>query len=84
MTFLELGSVHGGHTYVRAAPAELADYFVEPFRPHLALPSAATDSGLRRGHSHLWLAADRSVAYVGSRRSDVEQWPATVKELGCA
>ncbi len=79
MTFLHLGKA----TYVRAPQAELKAYFDQPYRAHLRLPEHARDTGYHRDGSHLWVSPDRQRAYVGER-GDVEQWPRTVKPLGCA
>jgi hypothetical protein len=47
------------------------------------LPRDAVTTGFQRDGKQLWLAPDKSVAYVGTP-SDVEVWPRTVKQLGCA
>ncbi|SDC07368.1 hypothetical protein [Nocardioides lianchengensis] len=80
MVFLYLG----GRTYVREPQRDLwADYFTEKYAAHVTVPADAVDTGFERDGDHLWLAADRSRAYVGAR-DDAELWPATVQDLGCA
>ena len=66
-----------GVTFVR-------DYLAEPYQPHTELPTDAVDSGFRRDGDRLWLAPDRSRAYVGASPDDVELWPRMAKRLTCA
>jgi hypothetical protein len=51
-----------------------------------ALPGDATDTGYEYNDWHLWLAADRSAAYVVDvdDPSRVERWPAAKDEIACA
>jgi hypothetical protein len=51
-----------------------------------ALPGDATDTGYEYDNWHLWLAADRSAAYVVDvdDPSQVERWPAAKDEIACA
>lgn len=79
MTFLNLGK----DDYVRDPDPDLADYFAENFREHATVPTEARDTGFERDGHHLWIAADKSVAYVGAA-VDAEVWPRTVRSLGCA
>ena len=79
MTFLEMGKA----TYVGAPEPDLSDFFAVPFRSDIPLPANAADTGYHRGDQHLWLSPDKQRAYVGSR-DHVEQWPRTIKQLGCA
>jgi hypothetical protein len=86
MTFLSLGRWDDqAPTFVRDPDPDpyLREYLAEPYLPHAALPAGAVDSGFRRGHDRLWLAPDRSRAYVGTVPDDVEMWPRMVKRLGC-
>jgi hypothetical protein len=50
------------------------------------LPADATDTGYEYDDWHLWLAADRSAAYVVGvdDPSQVERWPAAKDEIACA
>jgi hypothetical protein len=61
----------------------LRNYLAEPYQPEATLPADVVDSGFRRGQDRLWLAPDRSRAYVGTAPDDVEMWPRMVKRLGC-
>lgn len=79
MTFLTLGK----NTYVRNPLPELSEYFNHSYETHARIPSSAVDTGYERKHDHLWLAADKSVAYVGTH-GDAEVWPRTIKPLLCA
>ena len=79
MTFLHLGR----DVYVRDPLPGLDDFFDERWRPRTTLPADAVDTGYERGDDHLWLAADRRRAFVGSE-SGVELWPRTTQQLGCA
>jgi hypothetical protein len=51
-----------------------------------ALPDDATDTGYEYDDWHLWLAADRSAAYVVGvdDPSHVERWPAAKDDIACA
>ena len=87
MTFLSLG--HWDEqvpTFVRDPDPDpyLREYLAEPYSAHTTLPADVVDSGFRRGEDRLWLAPDRSRAYVGASPDDVEMWVRMVKELGCA
>ena len=87
MTFLSLGRwVDHGPTFVRDPDPDpyLREYLAEPYRAHTTLPVDVVDSGFRRGSDRLWLAPDRSRAYVGATPDDVEMWPRMAKPLGCA
>ena len=84
MTFLSLGPWDDKvPTFIANPLPYLREYVAEPFQPHANLPPDAVDSGFRHGEDRLWVAPDRSRAYVGSSPSDVEMWPRMVKELGC-
>ena len=77
MTFLQLR----GTTYVGNLQPELEEFAVGPYRPHVELPGDAVDTGFRRHGDRLWLAADRTRAYVGADPNNVEEWPSA--QLGC-
>ena len=79
MTFLELRD----GVYVRDPLPEVADFFDTPFRADTALPADAVATGYRRDGQRLWLSADGTQAFVGTRGS-VESWPRTARPLGCA
>lgn len=86
MTFLSLGREDDpARTFVRDPNPDpnLRDYLAEPYLPHATLPAGAVDSGFRHGRDRLWLAPDRSRAYVGTAPDDVEMWPRMVERLGC-
>lgn len=86
MTFLSLGRWDDKvPTFVRDPDPdpELREYLAEPYRAHTTLPEDVVDSGFRRGGDRLWLASDRSRAFVGAAPDDVELWPRMVKRLGC-
>jgi hypothetical protein len=86
MTFLSLGRWDNqAPTFVRDPDPDpyLRNYLAEPYQPEATLPADVVDSGFRRGQDRLWLAPDRSRAYVGTAPDDVEMWPRMVKRLGC-
>jgi hypothetical protein len=86
MTFLNLGHWDDQvPTFVRDPDPDpyLREYLAEPYQAHTTLPADAVDSGFRRGDNVLWLAPDRSRAYVGAAPDDVEMWPRMVERLGC-
>lgn len=84
MTFLSLGRTEREPTFVRDPDPQLGDYLAEPYEEHAQLPAGAVDTGFRHGDDRLWLAPDRARAYVGASPDDVEVWPRTVQQLGCA
>ena len=82
ITFLELRD----NTYLRDPSGELSRSTHGRFVAHATLPRDATDTGYRHDGRELWLARDRSAAYlvaVGDAR-DVERWPAERRPIGCA
>ena len=86
MTFLSLdgGSLDGGQSYVAHPHPELyPDWFRVAYAEGVELPADATDTGYERDGRHLWLAKDRSRAFVGTEES-VDVWPAQTQPLGCA
>ena len=86
MTFLSLGRWDDqAPTFVRDPDPDpsLRECLAEPYLPQATLPAGAVDSGFRRGQDQLWLAPDRSRAYVGPAPEDVEMWPRMVKRLDC-
>jgi hypothetical protein len=86
MTFLNVrgGDLEDGQTYVaNPDPTYYPDYFRVPYRTGQRLPSTARDTGYVLDGRRLWVAADRSRAFVGTA-SSVEVWPATTQPLACA
>lgn len=87
VTFLNLGRPQ----YIRdpngaissAADSLFGGQFRTTFDPAATLPADAKDTGFRLDGKSLWLAANKSAAYVGTRET-VERWPAPVKRVGCA
>ena len=86
MRFLDLdgGDLEDGQTYVEHPEADLyPDYVRVPYAASSRLPSDARDTHYERQGQHLWIAPDRSRAFVGTSGS-VAVWPRTVQRLGCA
>lgn len=88
ITFLELGSDASGSAkeeYLRDTRGELAHFLDGSFDAHATLPKGATATGWRHDGRALWLAADRSAAYLVSvtDATDVERWPASTQPIGC-
>ncbi len=83
MTFLSLGRYGRAPTFVRDPAPFLAEQAEVAYLPHTRLPADSVDSGFRRGPDRLWLAPDRSLAYVGASPGDVERWPRLVEPPGC-
>lgn len=54
-----------------------------PYAGHAVLPADAHDTGYRHGGRQLWLAADRTTAYVRTPGA-VESWPLVRPGEGCA
>ncbi len=84
--FLELGRSGGDaaelQVYVAHGEA-FPDFFAEPYRADVDLPSDAVDTGFSREGDHLWLSPDQKRAYVGTAER-VDLWPRTIQPLGCA
>ena len=79
-TFLDLD----GRTYIGDPPDGLVPSYVpDTYAEDIRVPASATDTGYSYRHRHLWIAADRRVAYVGTTQH-AERWPAPTKEFGCA
>ena len=89
MTFLLLGEDgEDGEFYGTPAP-ELQELLTGPYAAHVDLPPDARDTGYQRDGRGLWLAADRSAAYLvtggGGGDGDAERWPAPTRgPLRCA
>ncbi|KUN75340.1 hypothetical protein AQJ66_36040 [Streptomyces bungoensis] len=56
--------------------------FWAPYGGDVRMPADARDTGYHRRGRHLWLTADREVAYVRTARG-VEAWPGVRREVGC-
>ncbi|MCX5135337.1 hypothetical protein OOK06_25050 [Streptomyces sp. NBC_00340] len=81
--FLDLGSGPNSRQYVRD-PEGLFDsgLLKGTYDADTRMPADARDTGYHYRDWTLWLAADRSTAYV--RTSDgVEAWPAAARPIGC-
>ncbi|MEP7054254.1 MAG: hypothetical protein ABI912_03310 [Actinomycetota bacterium] len=57
--------------------------FRTTFDPDTTLPADATNTGYRLGDRALWLAVDKTAAYVVTGNK-VERWPAPTEQVGCA
>ncbi len=80
VTFLRLYDT----SYVRDPDGLLIDDAgIGPFEADVQLPADATDTGYRRDGRELWIAADRSTAYIVTA-DRVEAWPSPVHVFGCA
>ncbi|WP_127481323.1 hypothetical protein [Nocardioides pantholopis] len=85
LTLVSLGRYPEGPTFIRGPVREpaLRDLVAEPYLTRTTLPADAVDSGFHRGRDRLWLAADRSRAYLGAGPDAVELLPRLVEPLGC-
>jgi hypothetical protein len=88
ITFLDMGEPGVGEQYVADREREFAGLglLASTYDGHAALPDDATDTGFEYDDWHLWLAADRSAAYVVDvdDPSQVERWPAAKDTFACA
>jgi hypothetical protein len=88
ITFLFMGGgvEGGGEEHLRDTRGELGRWLTTTYDGHASLPTDATDTGYHRDGRELWLAADRSAAYLvdESDPNDVERWPGVSKRFGCA
>jgi hypothetical protein len=85
ITFLTMGEFNIGEQYLRDSDGELAAQLATTFDGEANLPRDAVDTGFEHGDWHLWLAPDKSAAYVASIEdpSQVERWPAAREWVGC-
>ena len=73
-----------GDRYVRDPDGVFsADFEIAEFDGDAELPADATDTGYSLDGRSLWLAADRSVAYV-AEADRIEAWPSPGEPFGCA
>lgn len=86
VTFLRLGSKRTDPEYVRDPAKKLTDSLTAPFERTGQLPPTAIDTGLHRDGRQLWLAQDQTRAYLVSvdDPTNVEVWPASKTQIGCA
>ena len=68
--------------YLRDPDHVLTSQTTVPYDGDAELPSDAIDTGYRRGNNQLWLAADRSIAYLVTP-DHVEAWPSTTEPVAC-
>lgn len=59
------------------------EWFSATFDPDVTRPADANDTGYRLDRQRLWVAADRSAAYVETENA-VERWPAATHPVACA
>ena len=69
--------------YLRDPEHLLTSDTVVPYDGDTELPADAIDTGYRRGNDQLWMAADRSIAYLVTP-DHVEAWPSTKEPVACA
>ncbi|GAB3521767.1 hypothetical protein [Arthrobacter monumenti] len=83
LTFLYLGGEERGAVYVRDPDGEFeAELTRTTYDDEVVLPADAEDTGYRREGHELWLAADRSAAYVVDGLGAAERLPAA-PGVGC-
>ncbi|WP_338702316.1 hypothetical protein V2W30_33410 [Streptomyces sp. Q6] len=86
--FLYLGRAddphHRGSQYFADPEGQLTDFrgLTSTYARDVTMPADAVDTGYRHDGRELWLAHDKSVAYV---RTDgrVERWPGTREQVAC-
>jgi hypothetical protein len=86
ITFLSMGGADDAQ-YVADREGEFAGLLKTSYDGDAVLPEDAVDTGFEYDDWHLWLAADRSAAYVVSvaEPSRVERWPASRGDgIACA
>jgi hypothetical protein len=72
-----------GDTYVKDPQGVLpAEWFNIAFDADTTLPHDANETGYRLDRHELWLAPDRSAAYIVTQEG-VERWPAATDFVGC-
>lgn len=83
LTFLYLGGAERGVVFVRDRDGEIwPELLRTTYDDEVVLPAEAEDTGYRRDGRELWLAADRSAAYVVDGNGAAERLPAGLG-VGC-
>ena len=85
IVFLVLAGRAGERHYVRDVSGRLGDVLATTYAAGVAVPPSATDTGFTRDGTRLWLAHDRTAAYLvrGGDVSRAERWPAMTEQVGC-
>ncbi|MYT74401.1 MULTISPECIES: hypothetical protein [unclassified Streptomyces] len=87
--FVTLGSGDDGRwrgrQYLRDPEGKLAgiDGLSSTYAKDVPLPADAVDTGYRQDGRELWLAPDKSRAYVRDADKTVERWPGRAEPVGC-
>lgn len=86
ITFLRLGAPGEGTVYVRDVFGDFKDFLKTSYDASASLPPDATDTGWRLAGRQLWLTPEDDAAYLTKLddATDVEQWPAEARPIGCA
>lgn len=70
--------------YIRDPDGVLArDGFIVSFDSDADLPADAADTGYHHEGPHLWISADRTIAYLVDG-DHIEAWPTSDEFIGCA
>ncbi|MEU6841980.1 hypothetical protein ABZ930_08920 [Streptomyces sp. NPDC046716] len=74
-----------GRQYLRDPEGKLADIdgLSSTYAKDVKLPADAVDTGYRQDGRELWLARDKSWAYVRDADGAVERWPGRKEPVGC-
>ncbi|MFE6889573.1 hypothetical protein [Streptomyces sp. NPDC057694] len=74
-----------GRQYLRDPEGKLTDIdgLSSTYAKDVELPADAVDTGYRQDGRELWLARDRSHAYVRDADGTVERWPGRKEPVGC-
>jgi hypothetical protein len=85
VTFLHVGG-RKGDEYLRNPTPELRRSLTTTYDDAATLPRDATDTGWRRDGRELWVGQHPRAAYAVSvdDPTDVERWPASKHDIGCA
>lgn len=84
IVFLGVGEWSDGQQYLRDTDGELSGFLRTTYAEGVPLPRAATDSGWRRDGRELWLTPDAAYLVAVDDPQDVERWPRTAEQVGCA
>lgn len=85
ITFLRLGHGPRAPQFVSDDRGEFGDQLRTTYDGSARLPADAVDTGFRRAGRHLWVAADRSAAYLVALDddTDVQRWPRAERPIYC-
>jgi hypothetical protein len=86
IVFLTVVDDTGTWQFLRDRTGELDPFLATTYADAVAVPESAIDTGFVRDGRSLWLAKDRTAAYLvrAGEPGRAERWPATTEQVACA